>query len=172
MRPPDCSFCEALRGRGDAGVIFEGRSVVVLLDRAPINRGHLLVIPRRHARDLLELTPDEVHEMALCAQRGALALRSTLGVDASNLVMSNGEAADQDVPHAHLHVVPRQEGDGYTFVEDTSRYPLVPLTGAERADLVSGFGELDIVDRTHRCSASPVPESTSGAPTGANPRRR
>jgi diadenosine tetraphosphate (Ap4A) HIT family hydrolase len=107
--------------------------VLVVADAQPINRGHLLVLPVRHAPDLVALTAAEVIEMALAAQRADRAIRSTFpSVDGTNLVMSNGDAADQGVLHAHLHVIPRLEGDGYEFREDVSRYPLPPLTTDER----------------------------------------
>ena len=79
--------------------------------------------------------------MALAARRADRAIRLTLGsvVQGTNLVMSNGAVADQDVPHAHLHIIPRQNGDGYEFREDASRYPIAPLTGEERDGLRAAF---------------------------------
>ena len=128
----DCAFCRNI-GAGTFDVIAAGERVLVVADAQPINRGHLLVLPIRHAPDLVALTADEVIEMALAAQRADRAIRSTFpSVDGTNLVMSNGDAADQGVLHAHLHVIPRLEGDGYEFREDVSRYPLPPLTADER----------------------------------------
>lgn len=108
----DCDFCAAL-----AADSFE---VVV--------RG-----------DLAALDTREVTELALVAQRADRALRQVLGaaVEGTNLVMSNGSVADQGVPHAHLHVIPRASGDGYEFREDTSRYPVAPLDPADRAAIAA-----------------------------------
>ena len=110
---------------------------MVVLDKNPINRGHVLVIPQRHALDLAALTSEEVTEVALLAQRADQAIRRTFGasVEGTNLLMSNGSAADQGVLHAQLHVIPRSVGDGYEFREDYSRYPLGPLSPSERRDL-------------------------------------
>ena len=122
-----CDFCAHLAADSFDAVV-RGDLVVAVLDSHPINPGHVLVLPIRHAPDLAALDDVEVVELALVAQRADRALRQVLGaaVEGTNLVMSNGAAADQGVPHAHLHVIPRVSGDGYEFREDTSRYPVAP----------------------------------------------
>jgi diadenosine tetraphosphate (Ap4A) HIT family hydrolase len=141
MEPVDCAFCRNLTD-GSFDVVGAGTTAVVVLDRQPINRGHVLVIPVRHAPDLASLTDQEATEMMVLAQRADRAVRAVFDPAATgtNLLMSNGPSADQDVPHAHLHVIPRQEGDGYEFREDLGRYPLPPLTQGERDDLRSRIG--------------------------------
>ncbi|WP_161578561.1 HIT family protein [Plantibacter flavus] len=136
-----CGFCTNIT-EGTFDVVARGTGVIAVLDRHPINRGHVLVLPTRHAPDLTALHPTEISEMVVVAQRADRAIRNVFGnaVEGTNLLMSNGAAADQGVPHAHLHVIPRAIGDGYEFREDASRYPLVPLDAAERAALSS---ELD-----------------------------
>lgn len=128
-----CVFCTHLQDE-TFDVVVNGSRIVAVYDRHPINRGHLLIIPRRHVSDLASLDAEEIAEMALLAQRCDRALRSALGqaVEGTNLLMSNGRAADQDVPHAHMHVIPRSNGDGYEFREDLTRYPLEPLLDNER----------------------------------------
>ena len=131
-----CGFCAGLQ-TGALDIIAAGPLVVAVYDRHPINRGHVLVIPKRHAADLSSLTRDELIEVAMVAQRVDRALRTTLGVEVegTNLHMSNGPAAGQDVMHAHVHVIPRAAGDGLELREDPSRYPRPPLTSAERAEI-------------------------------------
>jgi len=130
-----CPFCErdALTLIADDGLVF------VALDRHPINRGHLLVAPRRHARELSELTEAEAATMGRLARAADLALRNTFGgeVTGTTLWMSNG--IDQDVFHAHLHVIPRTADDGLEIVEDVSRYPLSPLTPPQEDALRSAL---------------------------------
>ena len=132
----DCSFCHHIEA-GTFDVIATGELSLVVADADPVYRGHLVVVPLRHAPDLASLTTQEWTEMALAAQRADLGIREALGtsVEGTNLVMSNGSVADQGVPHAHLHVIPRQEGDGFEFREDAGRYPLPALTEAERVAL-------------------------------------
>ncbi len=141
MAPISCSFCSAIASDG-FDIIAAADAVIVVADRQPINRGHLLVLPLRHAPDLASLTTDEVVEMAVLAQRADQAVRTVFGATTTgtNLLMSNGVTADQGVPHAHLHLIPRQEGDGYEFREDRSRYPLPPLTDREREELQRRIG--------------------------------
>ncbi|WP_416393772.1 MULTISPECIES: HIT family protein [unclassified Curtobacterium] len=133
-----CDFCAHLAA-DSFDVVVRGDLVVAVLDSHPINPGHVLVLPIRHAPDLAALDDDEVVELALVAQRADRALRQVLGtaVEGTNLVMSNGAAADQGVPHAHLHVIPRASGDGYEFHEDMSRYPVAPLDPADRAAIAA-----------------------------------
>ena len=133
MGPLVCSFCRNIDD-DSFDVVAAGDRVIVIADSHPINRGHMLVLPTRHAADFASLTKEEVVEMALVAQQVDRAIRFVFGsaTGGTNVLMSNGGAADQGVPHAHMHVIPRQEGDGYEFREDFSRYPLPPLTGRER----------------------------------------
>ncbi|VXB60095.1 HIT family protein [Plantibacter sp. T3] len=133
-----CDFCTNI-AEGTFDVVARATGVIAVIDRHPINRGHVLVLPTRHAADLAALHQEEITEMAVVAQRADRAIRNVFGdaVEGTNLLMSNGAAADQGVLHAHLHVIPRATGDGYEFREDASRYPLVPLDAAERAALSS-----------------------------------
>ncbi|MBT1595929.1 HIT family protein [Curtobacterium flaccumfaciens] len=136
MGPLVCSFCQNIDD-DSFEVIAAGDHVIVVADSHPINRGHMLVLPTRHAADFASMTQAEVIEMALVAQQVDRAIRSVFSsaIGGTNVLMSNGREADQGVPHAHLHVIPRQEGDGYEFREDFSRYPLRPLTVTERGAL-------------------------------------
>ena len=80
------------------------------MDINPATRGHLLVVPRRHARDLLEIGPDDLAATALAAQRLAHRVHDRLGADGVNLLNSRGSAAWQTVFHFHMHVIPRYCG--------------------------------------------------------------
>lgn len=137
----DCIFCHNIT-TGSFDVVGRGERMLVVLDKQPINRGHVLVLPRRHAQDFSSLTREEVIELAVIAQRADRAIRAVFGGarTGTNLLMSNGESADQGVPHAHLHVIPRDEGDGYEFREDVTRYPLAPINGPEREALRRSIG--------------------------------
>ncbi|WP_156109894.1 HIT family protein, partial [Cryobacterium sp. MLB-32] len=93
--------------------------------------------------DLSSLTLDELVEAAIVAQRVDRALRVVLGVEVegTNLHMSNGSSAGQDVMHAHLHVIPRSAGDGLELREDLSRYPHPPLTRDERSAIAFAISD-------------------------------
>jgi histidine triad (HIT) family protein len=115
-RPPaaDCIFCRILAGDSPASVVYRDDLIAAFMDIQPVNPGHLLVVPVRHAPYLAELTPEEAGAMARFAQRAAAALRaSTLRCEGINLFLADGEAAMQEVFHVHLHVLPRFGGDGF-----------------------------------------------------------
>lgn len=137
-----CRFCAGLQ-TGALDIVATGQLVVAVYDRHPINRGHVLVIPTRHAPDLSSLTRDELVEVAIVAQRVDRALRDVLGVEVegTNLHMSNGSSAGQDVMHAHLHVIPRSVGDGLELREGLSRFPPPPLTRDERSAIAVAISD-------------------------------
>jgi diadenosine tetraphosphate (Ap4A) HIT family hydrolase len=94
--------------------VLEDDLVVAILDIRPANAGHTLVMPRRHVESFTDLTPTEVEQLARAGQRVAAALKR--GFDSCEAVtfsLADGAAAGQDVPHTHLHVVPRRTGDGF-----------------------------------------------------------
>ena len=94
-----------------ATVVDADERTVAFMDLAPATRGHALVVPRAHARDLWSIDPDDLAACSVAAQRLARRLRDTLGADGVNLLNSCGQAAWQTVFHFHVHVVPRYAGD-------------------------------------------------------------
>jgi histidine triad (HIT) family protein len=108
---PDCIFCQITAGEIPAQIVAEDERTVSFMDIAPGSPGHALVIPRRHARDLWEIEPEELAAVMEAAQRLALRMPERLGADGVNLLNSNGAAAWQTVFHFHVHVLPRYEND-------------------------------------------------------------
>lgn len=108
---PDCLFCKIVAGEIPATVVASDERTVTFMDINPATRGHALVVPRTHARDLLEIDPDDLAAVAQAGQRLAKAMKGTLGADGINLINSCGATAWQTVFHLHLHVIPRYEGD-------------------------------------------------------------
>jgi histidine triad (HIT) family protein len=108
---PDCLFCKIVAGEIPASIIASDERTVSFMDINPATRGHALVIPRAHARDLLEIEPDDLAAVARAGQRLAKVAKATLDADGINLINSCGAPAWQTVFHFHLHVIPRYEGD-------------------------------------------------------------
>ena len=123
MADPDCLFCKIVAGELPATIVAEDERTIAFMDIHPATRGHVLVIPRAHARDLYAVDPADLQAVALTAQRLAMRVRDNLGADGVNLLNSNGTAAWQTVFHFHVHVIPRYEGDPL-------RLPWVPAPGA------------------------------------------
>jgi len=108
---PDCLFCKIVAGEVPATRVDEDERTVAFMDINPATRGHLLVVPREHARDLLELGAEDLAACARMAQRLAARAGERLDADGVNLLNSCGRAAWQTVFHFHLHVIPRYAGD-------------------------------------------------------------
>jgi histidine triad (HIT) family protein len=119
---PDCIFCKIVAGELPAQTVDEDERTIAFMDIAPATRGHALVIPRAHARDLLEVSPEDLRATALGAQRLAARAAERLGADGVNLLNACGAAAWQTVFHFHVHVIPRYEGDPL-------RLPWIPSPG-------------------------------------------
>ncbi len=108
---PDCLFCKIVAGEIPATVVAQDERTLAFMDINPATRGHALVIPRAHARDVHEIDLEDLHAVAASAQRIAARAVQELGADGVNLLQSNGPAAWQTVLHFHMHVIPRYAGD-------------------------------------------------------------
>ena len=109
---PDCIFCQIVAGEAPAYVVAEDDRTVAFLDRGPATPGHTLVVPRRHAADVWDISDQDAAAVMLMAKRVALLLDARLTPDGLNLTQSNRSAGWQDVFHFHVHVIPRWAGDG------------------------------------------------------------
>jgi histidine triad (HIT) family protein len=122
MSADDCIFCKIVAGELPAQRVDEDERTIAFMDISPATRGHALVIPRRHAPDLLEIEADELEATIVAAQRLARRVKERLGADGVNLLNSCGRAAWQTVYHFHIHVIPR-------FADDPLRLPWTPEPG-------------------------------------------
>jgi histidine triad (HIT) family protein len=107
----DCIFCKIIAGELPAHIVDQDERTIAFMDISPATRGHALVVPRRHARDLLEIEREDLEATILAAQRLAVTVSDRLGADGVNLLNSCGSAAWQTVFHFHVHVIPRYAGD-------------------------------------------------------------
>jgi histidine triad (HIT) family protein len=108
---PDCLFCKIAAGDIPATRVYEDERTIAFMDINPGTRGHLLVIPREHSTDLLEIDPDDLAAVARTAQIMAARASDRLGADGVNLLNSCGAQAWQTIFHFHVHVIPRYAGD-------------------------------------------------------------
>lgn len=111
MSEPNCLFCQIVAGELPAQIIDEDELTVAFMDINPATRGHALVVPRRHSRNLLEIEHEDLSATLLAAQRLARRVSERLGADGVNLLNCCGAAAWQSVFHFHVHVIPRYGGD-------------------------------------------------------------
>lgn len=137
-----CIFCQIAAGEAEASIVHDDGEILAFLDIRPVTPGHLLVIPRRHAAYLAELDEATGARMFVVAQRLAAALReSGLRCEGINLFLADGEAAFQEVFHAHLHVFPRFAGDTFRISADWSVSPSRAELDAQAARIRRGIGE-------------------------------
>jgi histidine triad (HIT) family protein len=107
----DCIFCKIARGEVPSQIVQEDERTVAFMDISPWAKGHALVIPREHARNLYEISDEGLHATMSAAKRLAERMRDRLDTDGVNLLNSAEPAAWQTVFHFHVHVIPRFEGD-------------------------------------------------------------
>ena len=108
---PDCLFCKIVAGEIPSTRVYEDERTIAFMDINPGTTGHLLVIPREHAKDLLEIDPEDLAACAQTAQVMARRVTDKLDAVGVNLLNACGSKAWQTVFHFHLHVIPRYDGD-------------------------------------------------------------
>lgn len=116
MNNNDCVICKLVAGEVEVSVIHQDDVCVALMDIQPINPGHALVVPRRHAAYLEDLEAEDGAQVFRVGQRVAAALRKCgVKCEGVNFFLADGVAAGQEVFHVHLHVIPRYDGDGFSL---------------------------------------------------------
>ena len=119
-----CVFCQALKKgvKAESLVLYSGEHAMVVMNKFPYNPGHLLVLPKRHCGDLLDLTPEEVGAIAGLTQHCVAALKAVYEPAGFNVGLNLGASAGAGIPeHLHTHIVPRWNGD-------TNFFPLLAKT--------------------------------------------
>jgi len=118
----NCVFCKILAGELESSVVAEDEHAFAFMDLAQINAGHVLVVPRRHAVELGDLSEDEAANVFRLVHRVTTAfLNSGIPFDGYNIFQSNGEVAGQEVFHAHFHLIPRLRDDALHISIDPNR---------------------------------------------------
>ena len=107
----DCLFCKIVAGEIPSERVDEDEHTIAFMDINPWTRGHALVIPKNHSRNLYEVPEDDLAATVQAAKRLALRLRDRLGCDGINLLNSCEPAAWQTIFHFHVHVIPRYDDD-------------------------------------------------------------
>jgi histidine triad (HIT) family protein len=107
----DCIFCKIVAGELPAQRVDEDEHTIAFMDLSPWTRGHALVIPREHSRNLYEIGDEDLARTTVAAKRLALRMKDRLGCDGVNLINSCEAPAWQTVFHLHMHVIPRYEDD-------------------------------------------------------------
>ncbi len=108
----DCIFCKIIAGEIPSFQVHEDNMTVAFMDINPLTEGHVLVVPKQHCEGLFDTDDLTLAATMAAAKKVALGQKAALGIDSLNLLQANGRWAAQSVPHLHLHLIPRREGDG------------------------------------------------------------
>lgn len=107
----NCIFCNIVEKKAHAEILYEDNETLVLLDIAPLNYGHTLVIPKEHHENLLEVPTELLQRMILVLQDTADSVKSAVNADGFNIIVNTGRAAGQTIFHFHFHIIPRYKDD-------------------------------------------------------------
>ncbi len=128
MEGQDCIFCKIAAGDIPSKTIYEDEDFRVILDINPAEKGHALIIPKKHYADIFELPEDIAASAMVLAKKLATHISGVLGCDGFNIIQNNGEVAGQTVFHFHIHLLPRHKGDSN---QDTMCWNHVELSPEE-----------------------------------------
>ena len=107
----DCIFCDIIKGKAEAEILYENEKIISFLDIHPINFGHTLVVPKKHYENFLSLPQEELQDLFEALQLISGAVRESIKAEGFNIVVNNGAAAGQTVFHFHFHIIPRFNND-------------------------------------------------------------
>lgn len=108
----NCIFCKIAAGEIPSYKIYEDDEVLAFLDIAPVNPGHVLVIPKKHFRNLEDINEEELCKLMIVIKKIGQAIKDGLGVEGYNVIENNDPVAGQIINHLHFHIIPRRTDDG------------------------------------------------------------
>lgn len=108
-------FSKIIAGEIPCEKVFEDEYVFAFLDIRPLAPGHTLVVPKREVERLDQMTPDEAAALGRVLPELGRRIVAAVGAAGYNVLQNNGEVAGQEVPHVHVHLIPRQANDGLGY---------------------------------------------------------
>jgi len=128
----DCIFCKIAKGEIKSRIVLESAKSIAFLDAFPLTKGHTLVIPKNHYGKIQDLTPEDNSDLFLLVHKLVPKIDSISG--SSLVAIHNGKNAGQEVPHVHIHLIPRSISDGAGAVH--SMFKNRPKLSDEESDEV------------------------------------
>ena len=108
----ECIFCKIIDGEIPAVKVLDEELVIAFMDINPSNQGHMLVVPKKHAENIFEISESDLAATVKAVKRCAKAVKEALKAEGITVLQLNGKASDQIIPHFHVHIIPRWENDG------------------------------------------------------------
>lgn len=115
-------FDKIISGEIPSQKVFENEYCIAILDISPVRKGHTLVISKESKAKIEDLTAETLSNMMLVSRTISKKMHTTLGASATNVLINNGKVAGQEVPHVHIHIVPRHENDGEFIISKKETY--------------------------------------------------
>lgn len=110
----DCIFCKIISGEYECSKVYEDDQLLAIMDIHPVIKGHVLIIPKEHIELAIDINDETTGRIMVMAKKINTALRKTgINLEGINYFLADGEAAGQEVFHAHLHIIPRFKNDGF-----------------------------------------------------------
>lgn len=115
MKDQNCIFCKIANGEISSKTLYEDDKFRVILDLGPATKGHALILPKEHYKNLYELPDELAGDAMILAKKMMIQMTEKLHCEGFNLVQNNGDLAGQTVYHFHLHMIPRYQADRQTI---------------------------------------------------------
>lgn len=112
QQPHECIFCKIVLKKIPTNIIIENDKAMAFLDAYPLSKGHTLVIPKAHYSKIQELDENSSQSLFNLLWKITNPIEKAMGVNSSTIAIHNGREAGQEIPHVHIHVIPRESGDG------------------------------------------------------------
>ena len=126
----DCIFCKIISGEIPSTTIYEDDEFKIILDRFPANKGHALILPKKHYANIFEMDEDTAAKLFALAVRTAKTIKIALKIKNMNILQNNGPLAGQTVNHFHLHLIPRYDNDNIDI-----KWSVIDLTDQDMEDM-------------------------------------
>jgi len=107
----NCLFCKIVSGEIPCNKIYEDKNFLAFLDINPVNKGHTLVIPKKHSKNILDIDKETLKNLMVVVQKLSKQIKTALKSDGINIIINNEPTAGQVIFHTHIHIIPRFNSD-------------------------------------------------------------
>ena len=118
-----CVFCAIVEGRIPSHTVYEDEKTLAFLDIHPSAPGHTLVIPKAHIARVEDLPEEDARSLFAALHKIVGRIQDAVGAPATTIGINNGRESGQEVPHVHIHVIPRNRGDRGGIIQGVSGSP-------------------------------------------------
>jgi len=108
----DCIFCKIVKGELPSRKIYEDKDIVAFFPKDPEAKAHTLVIPKKHYENIFDISETDLKKLIIVVKNLSESIKIKLSAEGVNILNASGKIAQQSVPHFHIHIIPRFNGDG------------------------------------------------------------